>query len=560
MLLYFTLTFENSTVRTSSAPHFDGVNPNTGKDKDALKPPPSGFTNHFSKPITRPDSILLIELWGEQRSDQHNGVSRACLGSLRLTLGELFEGNEPHSTHRGNNSVGYGSPTKARRCWFPLTNVPIEIDRTCTHYELLQLKTKTGRNKLSAHSAGDIDDDTAAGIQYLDDPRGLFICFESCVIFSQVALFMNDVLSMESSHTQYSNPRSTLSAMQLALPPTLCKHPNKLLELAHAPKDPELCRQAGKIALTITGGQLLLSDIEPDDLAIATSTFSAHLFVRNIIRCLVAFGPLLTITNVAYDLLAWTSPVHTLFTMALIVFMFYNPYLIIPTVSMFILFTIMSASADYHFLQAAARSNTTYATSLKQRYIIAQQYTDRIHELIPTLSARSQAIGLVIQVITGRVATVLEMFSSFFQWNRINDTALTVALIAFATLCISAYSVLTHHLPMIIFGNVVQNQHILAPQMTQTTSLLKDSVMPEDPTWVTVLVQNLFNSENQSTLLLVSPMTIIVPIVLILSWNSTPLLRFKLLLGSLFRSNLILGHIRRESRTVRLFSGEPKTQ
>jgi hypothetical protein len=145
------------------------------EDKGGKKsiPMPSSFTNTFAAPITRADSIVLIELWGEQRQDRNatatTGISRACLGSLRLTIGELFDGDLTHTQNLSNNSQGCGKPTQARRCWFPLTNVPIEIERTCGHAELVQLKTKSGKRVLSDYESGAIAEENAGGAR---DPSG----------------------------------------------------------------------------------------------------------------------------------------------------------------------------------------------------------------------------------------------------------------------------------------------------------------------------------------------------------------------------------------------------
>lgn len=585
MSLYFTITFEYNQLRTANAPYFDGVNPRLKKDPDAPRQIiDKTLTNHFCQPITRPDSTVLIELWGEQRlTDQRIGVSRACLGTLRLSLGELFEGDVISSQNHSNNSIGLGNPTKARRCWFPLTNIPIEIDRTCTHYDLLQHKTKTGKSKLSALGDGADDGANFDGVQYLDDPRGLYICFESCIVLSKFKLFMNDVLSLEHSYQRYSNPHSTLAAMNLLLPPALAKHPKNLLELAPTPKDPELCRQVGQMGIALTGGGLFVaSDIEPDDLAAATSTFSAHLFIRNVIRCLSSLSPILTIVNVLYDLITWKSTVHTLFAMFLWVLLCLHPYLIIPIITVVILYSILSSSANYHFLQAASRSNTTYAQMVKNRYALAQNYVDQLIILIPTLSPKSQAIGVLIQVITGRLATLLENVWSLFSWDRMNDNALMVSIFSTILFFTSIYPVITSYLPAMLRGeslmqfanggnsigtdNIVKlysqisNSTIATATATATTTAAITTSDPQNqlPWFISFFLDKIASPQTQSTTALVPVLSIAVAVVLILSWNSPILRAVKLLVGAIFRSCFITQHIRRESRTVRLFSGEPK--
>lgn len=505
--------------------------------KSPLTAKPVPLTHTMCCDITRPDATLNIELWGEQTNAQKQTASTACLGSLRLTVGELFEGDLPHDKARGNNATGLGVPTNARRFWLPLSNIPIEIDRTCTHHELVMLKTKSGQKTMMS-----AEDDEDSGMQYLYDPRGLFVCFETNVVLSQAKLFFNNLLSVEHMHNTLTTPQSAYNAMELCLPPSLCQEPNKLLELAHPAKDPALCTKVGQLAMTLTGATA--DTTNQDDMAQATSNLSAHLFIRNIVRFFFAINPLLEMCNVVYDLFSWKSTIHTLFTIFMWIFVCYNPIFILPLLAMFTVYTITMNVAEYHFLQAAQRANTTYARAVKQRYQLSFRYVEQLHNtIIPTLSPRAQAMGVLIQVITGRLATLLERFNSLFYWTNVNDNALTVGIIATITTMYSAYAIISTFL---LENNTAD---LLADVTTTTTTTTTPTLVV--PTLLTLSTP----TSHSGTLQIVAA---IIPVILCLSWNSSFMFRLKHLAGACFRTRAHVLHIRRESKTARLLTSEPK--
>lgn len=113
-------------------------------------------------------------------------------------------------------------------------------------------------------------------------------------------------------------------------------------------------------------------------------------------------------------------------------------------------------AANAHFLLAHERgANNWYVRSLKRKQQLTVYYSDKLSALLPELSPRAQACVLMVQVTTGRVASLLERCYSLCSWARGDETTATVgffALLLFMLSLIAPPSIVCSVALCLVFG------------------------------------------------------------------------------------------------------------
>lgn len=480
------------------------------------------FTNDkLTVAITRPDTVVSVQLWALQKQQR----TKTCLGSIHLTLGELFEGDGESASH-GPKVSGTGKPTAARRIWFAFSNVPVELDRSSTHAELIAIKTKSGKEGANISP-------------FLSDPPGIFICLESCYIISRFRYYISEI---SATVNNYATPAASQSAMTLALPLDLAQPAQRLLPLAPVPKDPALCRRVGEYAMLMTTGSTQDLSYEADDLGLysptgtharrlaqqrqfvpsPTNTLSPELLLRNFVRLFFAFSPFLSMFNLLIDLVQLRNLTASSIALFAFVYLCLYPSLLVPVASLFVLYTALVSAAEDHFIRASTRYNTSYARLLRQKYSLTTKYLEKLRILIPKLTPKAQACGLLLQVVAGNLASFFERILSWFHWHRGDQNTAALVLISVLLLARSAFA---------FAGGPALSASLVFGRFGSFDGL--STPIPGSP----LALASTIGSDLFVTVALIA-----------LTWNLSFAVRLRIHLAAFLRTVLRLSHLRRESR------------
>jgi hypothetical protein len=404
---------------------------------------------------------LDLTLWGQapptaapdaKKASPASAPARTCLGTLRLSLGELIECSSGAAD--GDDDAAHtpvtGDPSRARRGMFALSHIPVELDRAATH---AAVAAKAQQLKAAASSPSDAAPAPAAPAE----PRGLFLSLESCVSISTARWLLRELQCWAPA---LAAP-SAVSTAELALPDALAQPPAALLQSAPSAANPALQTLAGTHAAALVGcgGLSTLSEDDLDCCSGPTAStasllalqpsaglpapseliFSPELCVRNVARLVFALTPVADAFSHAKALWRWHNPTQSLLLLLAWVWVCTHSHWIPALLCLLMLWTATLAAANAHFLVAHARGgDTPHAASLRQRRRVTTLYTARLRSLAPELSPRATAAALVVQVVAGRVASLLERVGQCFAWGRGDHTTATIGCCAAGLLLLSA--------------------------------------------------------------------------------------------------------------------------